>query len=251
MPRISNLFTSPPRLPLIAPSILSADFANLARDCERVLGGADADLLHIDVMDGHFVPNLTMGPALVASIRKTLPRAFLDVHVMVTDPQQYVGPFADAGADHLTFHLEPALDRHAGSGLSPLSAGYDCAELAETVRATGMTVGLAINPGTPAGGVFEVVDAFDLILVMSVNPGFSGQSFKGEVLDKTRAVRERLRHDQRLQMDGGISPDNASAVREAGCDVIVAASAIFGRPPAEWGAVVRRLREEDGPKLGD
>ncbi len=247
-----NLFTNPPRLPLVAPSILSADFANLADDCRVVLAGDDgggagvggADALHVDVMDGHFVPNLTMGPALVASLRRALPAAFLDVHVMVTDPQQYIEAFAQAGANHLTFHIEPALDRRAGSGLSPLSQGYDPAELAGLVRRAGMTAGLAINPPTAVETILGLVGEFDLVLIMSVNPGFSGQAFMAETLEKTRVVAARLRPDQRLQMDGGIGIRNASLVKSAGCDVLVAASAVFGRPKREWAGVVKALRSD-------
>lgn len=246
-----SLFTHPPAVPLIAPSILSADFANLADDCRDVLspehGGrapGGAELLHIDVMDGHFVPNLTMGPALVASLRKALPSAFLDVHVMVTDPQQYIRPFADAGANHLTLHVEPAMDVRAGAGLSPLSQGYDPAALAGMIHASGMTAGLAINPATPADAVLPYLRVFDLFLVMSVNPGFSGQKFIQSTLDKTRQIRAALGKHQRLQMDGGVSPANAAQVREAGCDVIVAASAIFGEPRSAWPKVIAALRGE-------
>ncbi len=249
---MGNLFTKPHRLPLIAPSILSADFAHMGKDCAGVLGSWEgtnsddpthADLLHIDVMDGHFVPNLTMGPALVAKLRKALPDAFLDVHVMVNDPQQYIAPFADAGTDHFTFHIEPVLDQSSGSGLSPLSQGYDPIKLADECRKAGMTAGIAINPPTPAESIFDVLDAFDLALVMSVNPGFSGQAFIGEVLTKTRAIADRLRPDQRLQMDGGIGPDNTKMIKEAGCDVLVAASAIFGQTPTERPDAIRRIRE--------
>lgn len=248
-----NLFTHPPEarpraLPLIAPSILSADFAHLADDCRAVLdpapGGAGGDLLHIDVMDGHFVPNLTMGPAIVASLRRALPVAFLDVHLMVTDPQQYIRPFAEAGANHITFHIEPVLDPHppAGAGLSPLSRGYDPAALAGQIRALGMSAGLALNPATPVDAILPYLHVFDLFLVMSVNPGFSGQAFIEETLDKTRRISKALRPDQRLQMDGGIGPDNAARVRAAGCDVIVAASAIFGKPRDQWATIISKLR---------
>lgn len=249
---MTSLFLNPPRLPLIAPSILSADFANLADDCRTVLGSRSgrpdprnpghADLLHIDVMDGHFVPNLTMGPALVASLRKALPEAFLDVHVMVTDPAQYIRPFASAGANHLTFHLEPALDPRAGTGASPLSAGYDCRAIADQVRAAGMTAGLAINPSTPVEPLLPLVPAFDLILVMSVNPGFSGQAFIPGVLAKVRQISPLLRPNQRLQMDGGIGPDNVQTVLDAGCDTVVSASAIFGKTPIQRAQVIALLR---------
>lgn len=246
---MSNLFIQPPTLPLIAPSILSADFAHLADDSRAVLspdyGGSlvgGAELLHIDVMDGHFVPNLSMGPALVASLRKALPRAFLDVHVMVTDPRQYIRAFAEAGADHLTFHIEPVLDPRAGTGLSPLSQGYDPAALAGEVHAAGMTAGLAINPPTPVDAVLPYLRVFDLFLVMSVNPGYSGQAFIESTLEKTRQIRKALRPNQRLQMDGGIAPSNSQKVREAGCDVLVAASAIFGKPRSAWRNVIDALR---------
>jgi len=248
---IANLFTNPPALPLIAPSILSADFARMGDECRQVLaapsaGGAGADLLHIDVMDGHFVPNLTMGPDMVRGLRAALPGAFLDVHVMVTDPGQYVEAFATAGANHLTFHLEPALDPRSGTGMSPLSHGYDPRQLADEVRATGMTAGIAINPPTPVEPLLPLIDAFDLVLVMSVHPGKSGQAFLAEVLEKTRAIRRVLRPDQRLQMDGGIKPENAGAVRAAGCDVLVAASAVFGLTSEKRAAAVGQMRGTTG-----
>ncbi len=239
---MENLFTSPPRLPLVAPSILSADFAKLAADCAHVLTDGGADLLHIDVMDGHFVPNLTMGPALVRSLRASLPEAFLDVHVMVTDPAQYIEPFAEAGANHMTFHIEPAQDVRAGAGMAPLSEGYDPREVAGKVRAAGMTAGIAINPPTPAASIEHCLEAFDLVLVMSVNPGFSGQAFIPDVLDKVEAIAPRLSGAQRLQMDGGVSAENAARCRSAGCDVLVAASAIFGVPHAQRRQAVESIR---------
>ena len=233
----------PRRQTQIAPSILSADFARLGEACEHILSEGEADLLHIDVMDGHFVPNLTMGPAIVASLRERLPEACLDVHVMVTDPEQYIEPFAQAGADNLTFHIEPTLDPRSGTGLSPLSAGSDAREIAEKVRAAGMTAGIALNPPTEASSIIDILDAFDLVLVMSVDPGFSGQQFKGEVLEKAVVLREAMTGDQRLQMDGGIGPDNAARVRASGVDVIVAASSIFGVDRSDRPGAVRVLRE--------
>lgn len=228
---IRNLLTHPPRLPLIAPSILSARFTHMAADCQHVLSpqGADADLLHLDVMDGHFVPNLTMGPDMCKWLRQEFPAAFLDVHLMVTDPDRFVDPFLKAGANQITFHIEAR-------------PGDQAIALAERIRAGGATAGIAINPPTPVERVLPVVAAVDMVLVMSVNPGFSGQSFIEPVLDKVRTIKPKLRPDQRLEMDGGIGASQASAARAAGCDVIVAASAIFGQPAEARAGVVRALR---------
>jgi len=208
---IDNLLTQSGCPVLVAPSILSADFARLGEECREVLA-AGADLLHVDVMDGHFVPNLTMGPAVCERVHAAIPDAFLDVHLMVTNPEMFVQPFADAGASNITFHIEAVADPR---------------ELAAKIHALGLTAGLTLNPPTNVAMILPYVEYFDVILIMSVNPGFSGQKFIPSALEKAIAVKTRLRGNQRLEIDGGVNRQTAPQCVDAGCDVLVAASAIF------------------------
>jgi ribulose-phosphate 3-epimerase len=200
---------------VIAPSLLACDFAHVASEIDRVVQ-AGADVLHIDVMDGHFVTNLSMGPPVVESIRK-YSDAVLDVHIMVTDPAYYIERFADAGSDSITFHIEAADD--------PLALVARLSEL-------GLGAGVSLRPGTDAGALTDVIDAVDLVLVMTVEPGYGGQAFMDDMLDKIVAIRGMLRPDQRLEVDGGIDARTIVRCAEAGADVFVAGSKIFGADDA-------------------
>lgn len=199
----------------ISPSILAADFARLGEQCASVLA-AGADMLHIDVMDGHFVPNLSLGVPVLQSLHAALPGAFYDVHLMISRPAQYAAAFAAAGADLITFHLE-AED-------SPRAA-------IDAIRAAGRKVGVSLKPATPARQVFPWLQEVDLVLVMSVEPGFGGQKFMPGALEKIRAVRAEAnaRGLDRLlvEVDGGVNADTASLCTAAGADVLVAGSAVF------------------------
>ncbi|MEZ5169761.1 MAG: ribulose-phosphate 3-epimerase [Acidimicrobiia bacterium] len=196
----------------IAPSILSADFAALARDIERVRPAAD--LLHVDCMDGHFVPNLTIGPPVVSSLRAHTD-LYLDCHLMVENPRDLLEDFADAGADRCEIHIELGDPRPAF----------------EEMRALDLDVGLTLSPDTPVDAVVPFLGEIDLLLVMSVHPGFGGQAFIPGVLEKVREARKLIEEDDldvEIEIDGGISVDNAAEAAQAGVDVLVAGSAIFG-----------------------
>jgi ribulose-phosphate 3-epimerase len=199
---------------LIAPSILSCDFARIGEELARA-ESAGADWHHVDVMDGHFVPNLTIGPPVVAAIAKVA-KAPLDVHLMITDPLRYAADYAKAGAQTLTFHIETCPNEPAAR---KVIAGF---------RAAGVPqVGVSLNPDTELERVLPILDGVDLVLVMSVFPGFGGQKFMPEVLSKTRGLREH-RFRGRVEMDGGLNSETIARCAEAGCDTFVMGSALFG-----------------------
>ena len=198
----------------LAPSILSADFAELAAEVDRVTEAAD--LLHVDVMDGHFVPNLTIGPVVVSALRKHT-ELFLDCHLMVDNPQVLLAEFAEAGADRCIVHVELG----------------DPRPLFDELRERNVGVGLVLNPETPVDAVLPYLDEIDLLLVMSVHPGWGGQHFITDVLDKVRVVRSEIDErglDVEIEIDGGINVHTAPSAAEAGVDILVAGSAVFGAP---------------------
>lgn len=214
---------------LIAPSILSADFANLGADIKRA-EDAKADWIHVDVMDGHFVPNLTLGAPIVKSLRKTTRLPF-DVHLMITDPDKYLSDFAEAGADYITVHSEA------------------CTHLQRTlsqIRALGKKAGVALNPATPADHLKYVLEDIDLVLIMSVNPGFGGQKFLSSVLPKIARVREMFneigRTDVHISVDGGINSDTAREAISHGADVLVAGKSVYGAD--DMRSAISQIRQE-------
>jgi ribulose-phosphate 3-epimerase len=225
-----NVFLHPPHLPLIAPSILAADFTRLgaeAADVER----CGADLLHIDIMDGHFVPNLTMGPDLVLAMGRAC-GLMQDVHLMVSNPDEHIEAFAKAGAKNLTFHIE-------------VRRGEAAEDIIKRIHDLGCTAGVSLNPATPVEDLGSAMGLADLILVMSVVPGFTGQSFMPETLEKVKFLRQELGAHQRLEIDGGIGIRTAHQALEAGADVLVAGAAIFRNP--ERAQTIKLLRG-DYPK---
>lgn len=214
---------------LIAPSILSADFARLGEEVDAVLA-AGADVVHFDVMDNHFVPNLTIGPMVCSALRKHGVTAPIDVHLMVQPVDRMIGDFAEAGASIITFH--PEASTHIDRSL-------------ELIRAAGCQAGLVFNPATPLHYLDYVMDKVDVILLMSVNPGFGGQQFIPNTLEKLTAARRRIDASGRpirLEVDGGIKVDNIAAVARAGADMFVAGSAIFNTP--DYRAVIDAMRAE-------
>ena len=197
----------------VAPSLLSCDFSKMGEEIVRI-DKAGADLIHLDVMDGHFVPNLTIGPAVIKALRP-LTKLPLDVHLMISDPLSYIDAFADAGADYITFHAE---------------ADSDIDETIAKIRSRGIKPGIVLKPGTPAEAAFPYLDKVDMVLVMTVEPGFGGQSFMADMMpkaEKLRAEIDRRRLPVLIEADGGITEKNASVVSAAGIDVVVSGTGVF------------------------
>ncbi len=220
---------------LIAPSILSADFARLGEEVDNVIKSG-ADVVHFDVMDNHYVPNLTIGPLVCEALRKHGVTADIDVHLMVKPVDRIIPDFAKAGASYITFH--PEASEHIDRSLS-------------LIRESGCKAGLVFNPATPLSYLDYVMDKVDVILLMSVNPGFGGQKFIPATLDKLREARKRIDesgYDIRLEIDGGVKVDNIREIKEAGADMFVAGSAIFGAAsesdPNDYDTVVGAMRAE-------
>jgi ribulose-phosphate 3-epimerase len=221
--------------PFIAPSILSADFARLGDDVAAVLD-AGADLVHFDVMDNHFVPNLTIGPLVCGALRSFGIEAPIDVHLMIEPVDSIIPDFADAGANYITFH--PEASRHVDRTLG-------------LIREHGCKAGLVFNPATPLDWLEHVIDKVDMVLIMSVNPGFGGQAFIPSALDKLRRARKVIMdsgREIRLEIDGGVKVDNIREIAAAGADTFVAGSAIFGS--ADYAATISAMKSEIEKGLG-
>jgi ribulose-phosphate 3-epimerase len=205
----------------IAPSILSADFSRLAAHAKQALEGG-ATLLHVDVMDGHFVPNITIGPPVVAALRKAISSDIpLDCHLMIEKPDRYIGAFADAGADWISVHQEACVHLH---------------RTLELIKTKGLRAGVVLNPATPINTITEVLEMVDFVLIMSVNPGFGGQKFIPATLEKVKklaAIRQALKNDFRIEIDGGVSLETVNQITQAGAEILVAGKAIFGQGDAK------------------
>ena len=216
-----------PKKVKVAPSILSADFSRLAEEIKAV-EAAGADLIHVDVMDGHFVPNITVGPMIVEAARK-ITKLPLDVHLMISRPEQYVSDFAKAGADYITVHVE---------------ATHHLNRLVHSIKEQrGVRASVSLNPATSLTSLDYILQEVDMVLIMSVNPGFGGQAFIPSVLDKISKLRKRIddrRLSVELEVDGGVKPENAAEIVKAGADILVAGSAIFGHK--DYAAAIRGLR---------
>jgi len=212
--------------PAIAPSILACDFAHLADEIHRA-EDAGADLLHVDVMDGHLVPNITIGPVVVEKVR-AVTDLLLDVHLMISEPGRYIQAFAEAGADNLTFHAEVVSDPEAMAG---------------RVRELGCTAGITMNPDGPLPRVQQAIPHVDMVLLMTIYAGFGGQTFMPDVLPTVRKVKAWLTAGQRLEVDGGIYTDTIVDAAEAGADIFVAGTAVFAAPDGDYARAIASLRQ--------
>lgn len=216
-------------MPILAPSILTADFLHLERDC-KMLNESKADWFHLDVMDGRFVPNISFGMSIIKQIRKTSAK-FFDVHLMILEPEKYVDEFKDAGANSLTVHLEACPHLHRNI---------------QQIKSLGMNAGVAINPATPVFLLQDIIRDIDLALIMSVNPGFGGQSFIAQSIQKIKELKTLINNSgssARIEVDGGISLKNAAEVINAGADILVTGSAVFGSEnPAETIAKLKAVQ---------
>jgi ribulose-phosphate 3-epimerase len=220
---------------LIAPSILSADFTRLAEEI-RAVEAAGADWIHADVMDGHFVPNITFGPMIVQAVRRVT-RLPIDVHLMISEPERYIAEFARAGADSISVHVEACIHLH---------------RTIQLIRDSGSRPGVVLNPATQAESIQWVLEYVDFVLVMSVNPGFGGQAFIPNSREKVRLLRRMISRkglQTLIEIDGGVSPDTIADIAAAGADVFVAGSAIFGS--RDYRAAIRALRAASGESAGD
>ncbi len=210
----------------VAPSILSADFSRLG-DQIRAVEAAGADIIHIDVMDGHFVPNITIGPLIVEAARRST-KLPLDVHLMITNPELYIADFAKAGADYLAVHAETAFHLH---------------RLVQSIKEHKVKAAVALNPATPLSVLDHILPDLDMVVIMSVNPGFGGQSFIPSAMEKIRELRKRIDSaglQIELEVDGGVKPSNAAEIAAAGADILVAGSAVFGAK--DYAAAIKSIK---------
>lgn len=214
----------------ILPSILSADFSRLREDVDDAVRVARTDVLHIDVMDGHLVPNISFGAPVFKWLRPDFPKLYFDVHLMIDEPVRYAADFVKAGANNLTIHIEAPEVRP-----DPLKA-------IEAIRKLGCHVGITLKPGTSVKEILPVIHAVDLVLVMSVEPGFGGQKFMADQLEKCRVIKPLLKGHQKLEIDGGIAPETIGQARQAGVDWFVVGSALFAAPDRE--AASAKMREQ-------